>query len=437
MASKLGDFYVGIGAMPDITGIDKFGNGLKGITKTAAGIGLTIAGLGAGFVAMVKNTAYETSELGRMSADLGVSVGKLDQFQKMFKLAGGNAQDANNVISELNAQITGFKFGEYQEELGKKLMLAPQDFKENFFENIEMIRQRLALLYKPSERESILNSVGLGAGLRILRLSDREYRQLAADAKATGLATKEQVASSTDFYRNIVLATESFRTFKRELMNITAPEFSKLTKELTKLFADEKFRNNVGEFFGLVIKSLPAVIGGLSFVMKSLIGISNFFSRTSEFKDDIESDYKSGKITKNEYENAKRIKDLQKKLLQVQGAKDLASAVGFSGDEESSYNKRISEIQDELNKTPIPNYYSSANRHNKLSPRNVANYSPDKNDILNKFSGSTIQDNSVYSPQITINATTWADAKEIGSVVEKKLKEHYKQTKENLRSGDI
>jgi len=280
MASKMGDFYVELDSTVNDKGIKIFENKLKGLLTLASSITL-----GIGFFNMVKNTAKETAEIGRMSKDLGTTVQQLDKYQKMFELMGMDAQNASNMISELHSTISDFRIGEYKEELGRILGLAPQDFTENFEQNINLIRNRLNLLYKDTEKQGMLNKVGLGQFIRLLRLSGDEYKNLANEAKEVSLITNEQVKSAIELDKSLTKLGFIFKGFKRDIMGATAPIFSDMIKELGKLFKDKDFQENMKTFFKLMGENMPLFISGITKGMGGIIYIFDKIEKVIDWMD--------------------------------------------------------------------------------------------------------------------------------------------------------
>jgi len=282
MASKLGDFFVDIGAKPNTQGIKQFSGALGGLSKIAIGISAIVAGIGTAGIGIIAGTAKETAELNRQAKDLGVSVGSLDKFQKMFELAGGSGQQALSIIDTLNKKITMFQFGEYDEFLGKTLQLAPQDFTGNFLKDLDTIKSRLDLLFSPKEKKAILEGAGFGEALRLLRLSNDEYKALGQEAEKTGMLNKNMANDSERFAENLVKINQHWRQFKRELATTALPEFNKITQQMVDLFKNKEFQTNVSSFFENILTSLPVVIEGLSLMLKILVKTGNFFKKATE-----------------------------------------------------------------------------------------------------------------------------------------------------------
>jgi hypothetical protein len=260
MASKLGDFFVGISARPETKGIATFGASLGKLSLIAGGVATAIAGIGTAGIKIIGGTAKETAELSRQAKDLGVNVGGLDKLIKMFKYAGGSGEEAISVINTLHHKIGMFKYGEYDElGLGAMLGIAPQEFTDNFMENIELIRQRMKTI-APQEKKLFLDQSGFGEAIRLIRLTDKEYASYGKRAEQTGLINKKMSEDAERYARNMVDIALSWQQLKRELTTSTLPAFNKATEDLMKMFADESFKSNLSSFFNTLTSNLPKTI---------------------------------------------------------------------------------------------------------------------------------------------------------------------------------
>jgi hypothetical protein len=421
MASKLGDFFVELGAVPNTKGIDKFGSSLKSLRNLAISVGIAILGFGGAFVGLVKNTADETAELGRMSKILGVSVGQLDELQKVFVLAGGHAQDATALMAELNDTITGFKGGEGSfEGLGKWLNIAPQEFTGNFLKDIELIRTKLQTISpNPQEWESRLSRAGIGANaIKVLSLSSKEYENLRKQAESTGLATKKQVDNATDFYKQMMLTNQAFTQFKRNLMSTTSPEFSKAMEDIRKLFTDKDFQKGVSDFFTAIIESLPPMIKGLELVMELLTAILAPSPEKKQVK--LTPEKKQVKLTAEErkFEKYKHTGNFKYLLASSEEEREGLSMSQYA--EKYAKERKFEEYKHTGN---FKYLFASPKERKGLSMSQYAE----------KYANAQI---GTYAPVININAGS-TDPKMIADAVDKKLKTHFKETQEKLKTGKI
>lgn len=259
MASKLGDFFVELGAKPNTAGIKSFGSSLNGLLGTVGKIYAGILGLGGAVLIGTHKMAKEMAELSRSAKDVGASAKELDMFQNMFKLAGLNAEQAKDTISELNAQVLGFKFGEYKEQLGIKLGLAPQDFSGKFLKDFELIKERLNQRYKPEEKEAVLSEIGLGGALRLLRLTNAEYEDIKKQSQELGLLTEAQAKSAERYMQSFARLSIIVKTIKRDLAEISMPGITGFMDSMTNLI--NKNRSEIKIFSEYFLQTLSAVSG--------------------------------------------------------------------------------------------------------------------------------------------------------------------------------
>jgi hypothetical protein len=282
MASKLGDFFVGISARPETKGISTFGASLGKLSLISGGVATAIAGIGTAGIKIIGGTAKETAELSRQAKDLGVNVGGLDKLIKMFKYAGGSGEEAISVINKLHNTVEMFRLGIYDEMgLGAMLQLAPQDFTGDFMRDLEVIRKRTQQL-EPQQKKVFLDQSGFGEAIRLLRLTDKEYASYGKRAEKTGLINEKMAEDAERYARNMVDIALAWQQLKRELTTSTLPAFNKSTEDLMKMFADESFKSNLSSFFNTLTSNLPKTIVLLEKTV-SLIGkMIAPFTRTDE-----------------------------------------------------------------------------------------------------------------------------------------------------------
>lgn len=390
MASKLGDFYVELGALPNIQGINSFGNSLNSLKVIAAGVMAALQ-----FKDIAK-TAADITEISRSARDLNVSAQNLDKFQKIFQLLGLSAKDANSTIDVLNKTVQGFQFGEYKEELGKLFQLAPQDFTGKFEHDMNLIRDRLRLFPKESWAYRI-SQIGLGSGLRLFQLDDKEYSRLTGIVKDIGLLTDDEITKSKALNEEIIKLKLNWQAFKREVYSTVMPDMTKLTKGFIDILKDPKIKKISADF----LKSMPQTLMGLTGIgltKKEMLAqqkeVQNF-----TFTDMIQNYIKAFSGLKKFLPSQKVIEAKEKGIIEKVNT--------FTA-------RQLFSIESPDVKAKGFNAYLKG--YNAMADNNYS-------------------DNSIYAPQITVNVVSPSDPKQIGDVVEKKLREHHKQVNQNLKQG--
>lgn len=294
MAAKLGDFLVNIKTVSDDTGTQSVVKSLGNLTTRASKLGATftgiVAGAGAGFVKLVQSTVSETAELGRLADDLGVTTDFLETLMRSFETVGAGPEEAISTIRTLRKEIEAFKLGRGNIEAFGILGINPQVLSGDVSKSLDTIRKRFNGLTK-AQQLYFVSQIGLGEkSLRILRLNDKAYADLAKTSKEIPLATEEQIQSAEEYERNTKRITQSFRAFKRELVSGVTPAFVEFSKQLTTLLGDEGFKNSVSGIFDsifkeglpLIIKSTPIVIDQISKITKAVVNLSDSFDNISD-----------------------------------------------------------------------------------------------------------------------------------------------------------
>jgi len=267
MASKLGDFFVELGAKPNTTGIKSFGSALGGLLGTVGKVYAGILGLGGAVLFGTNKMAKEMAEISRSAKDVGASAKELDMFQNMFRLAGGNAEEAKNTIKELHATVMGFSFGKYDPNLGIKLGIAPQDLSGKFLKDFELIRKRLNQRFKPEEKEAVLSEIGLSGALRLLRQTDQKYSDIKKEAQALGLITQKQTEEAEAYVESFARLSIIVKTIKRDMAEITMPGITNFMDSITEIFKEH--RSGIKNFSEYFFNSLAA-LSGISLLQQAL-----------------------------------------------------------------------------------------------------------------------------------------------------------------------
>ena len=280
MVASLGDFFVNIKTNVADNNVKKYTQSLTNVSKTALKVGgvLTTAfvGAGHGFSRLLNSVVMETAELGRLSEDLGVSPQFLENFTRSFEEVGATAGDAISTIRTLKTEVEAFRLGRGDFETFGILGINPQQLTEDTTQSLNTIRNRFKDLSK-SQQLYFVNQIGLSEkSLRVLRLTDKEYENLAKNSNQSPLVSNAQIQNAEHYARNIRRLSQSFTSFKRVLVSTATPAFSTFTNNLTKLFQNPAFQKDVGQIFdNLFSKTLPAIIKGAPIFIEQIKNITS------------------------------------------------------------------------------------------------------------------------------------------------------------------
>lgn len=287
MVASLGDFFVNIKTNVSDNNLKKYTKNLAGVGKTALKVGgiMTTAfvGAGYGFSKLLNNVVMETAELGRLSEDLGVSPQFLENFTRSFEAVGSSAGDAISTIRTLKTQVEAFRLGRGDYESFGILGINPQQLSEDTTQSLDTIRNKFKDLSR-SQQLYFVSQIGLSEkSLRILRLTDKEYEGLSKRSNQSPLVTNSQIQSSERYARNIRRLSQSFTSFKRALVSTATPAFTTFTQNLTKLFQNPAFQQDVGDIFdNLFSKTLPAIIKGAPIFIGQIRKITEAISNMAD-----------------------------------------------------------------------------------------------------------------------------------------------------------
>jgi hypothetical protein len=280
MVASLGDFFVNIKTNVADNNVKKYTQSLTGVGKTALKVGgiLTTAfvGAGYGFSRLLNGVVMETAELGRLSEDLGVSPQFLENFTRSFEAVGATAGDAIGTIRTLKTEVEAFRLGRGDFETFGILGINPQQLTEDTTQSLDTIRNRFKDLSK-SQQLYFVNQIGLSEkSLRVLRLTDKEYENLTKSSNQSPLVSNSQIQNAERYARNIRRLSQSFTSFKRALVSTATPAFTTFTNNLTKLFQNPAFQQDVGQIFdNLFSKTLPAIIKGAPIFIEQIKNITS------------------------------------------------------------------------------------------------------------------------------------------------------------------
>lgn len=302
MVAKLGNFLVDIDTKVNDKGIKSLNKSLGGLARKGAAFGSAIVGAttlaGGSFLKLVKNTVNEAAELGRLSDDLGVTTEFLETFIRTFEIVGGGADEAVNAVRNLKKEVESFKLGKGNIEAFGILGFNIQDFGNDFSKNFDLIRKRFNTLSK-EQRLYFIDQLGFGEKtLRILRLTDNQYKEIQKSARELGTLSGDNSVKAEDFARQIKKAEQAYSAFKRELIIEVAPAFTKFSEEMTKLFEDPEFRENLREAIEGLMEVLPKLIAYLPTLVNLLVKLVNTLTPTPSSQIESESFKKSSTLSK-------------------------------------------------------------------------------------------------------------------------------------------
>lgn len=280
MVASLGDFFVNIKTKVADNNVKKYTQSLTDASKAAFKVGgvLTTAFIGAGygFSRLLNGVVMETAELGRLSEDLGVSPQFLENFTRSFEAVGATAGDAIGTIRTLKTEVEAFRLGRGDFETFGILGINPQQLTQDTTQSLNTIRNRFKDLSK-SQQLYFVNQIGLSEkSLRVLRLTDKEYKNLIKSSNQSPLVSNSQIQNAERYARNIRRLGQSFTSFKRALVSTATPAFTTFTNNLTKLFQNPVFQGGVGQIFDNIFsKTLPAIIKGAPIFVEQIKNITS------------------------------------------------------------------------------------------------------------------------------------------------------------------
>lgn len=171
--------------------------------STGFGKTFAVAAGATGFVALSKSLINTAADVGRLSKNLMISTNNLAKWQNAVRMVGGESEDTNSTLMNLQKSLTALKFGEYSQEAGylSALGISPSMSKEDAL-------MKLREYFMKSPRDvgiSMAERTGISESMYNLLTSDR-FEQIMRDA-----------AKSSE---NFESATEKAQKAQQEIINL-------------------------------------------------------------------------------------------------------------------------------------------------------------------------------------------------------------------------
>ena len=426
MAAKLGDFLVNITTEADDKGLKNYAKTLFKVSKSAgklgAGITASLGAAGFGFAKFITGVASDTAELGRLAEDLGVSTNALESFSRAFDVVGAGAGTAVDTIRTLTKEVEAFKLGRGNIEEFGILGFSPQQFGDDALENFDVIREKFNQLDK-AQQLYFVTQIGLSEkSLRVLRLNRKEYSELLKTSNQAPLATKQQIASSERYERNIKRLGQSFTSFKRELVSGVTPAFVKFTDGLTKLFSNKGFQKDISSVFkGLFEDTLPAIIEATPKIVDQIETLTTAIADLAKVSKDV-SDSKLFKAIGFVLKGPELLGGVAADIIDAQ----IEAALANRG--ENVINPKTGRISSQLGSATKSELVNNASfGRNQAIVQGVERFNNQPSSSGNSFSNT-----------ITINVSkTNATSEDIGKAAEAAIRRANKEASDNLKAGII
>jgi predicted SpoU family rRNA methylase len=279
MVAKLGDFLIDINTSVNSKGITSLAKSLGSLTfgalKFATVLGGATLAAGVGLTKFAINVVDETAELGRLAKDLGTTTNFLETFTRSFERMGAGGDEAISTIKSLKKEIEAFKVGQGRPEAFGILGINIQDLGDDVGKNFDLIRRRFNGL-TAAQRLYFVDQIGLGEKtVRMLRLTDKEYKNLLKSSSKIPLATTEQINNSEIAKQSFVELSQTYGAVKRKLVSGATPAITKFSSELIKILNDPKIQANMALTMNKLFEVLPKLIEVLPRLADAIIRLAD------------------------------------------------------------------------------------------------------------------------------------------------------------------
>lgn len=283
---KIAELFVELGVKGDDSikradrNVDNFvkhaKSGLQDLAKVATVGALAIVGLAKAFTSVAESVIKDTAELQHFNNETGLSIEKLQQWQRAAKMADVST-DINQVTSAvkgLNDKLTDMQLRQASsEDLIPFLKLGIDPRNKDAFGVLDDLREKVKGLNN-TQASNLLKNLGLQDLLPVLRMTKIEFDSI---SNSNLLSTKQrnEVLALGRAFENLKF---TFKDLKDQFIAQASPRFLQMLSDLQDWIKDNKeniygfFNGLIGIFEGLV--SVASQVGSvISLMLKPLISI--------------------------------------------------------------------------------------------------------------------------------------------------------------------
>ncbi len=229
--SVLDELLVALGYDYDETDLKKFKADV-GRTADAVKAMVTVAAAGAtALTALVVTSTRASDEQGKLSREVGDTVGVIDALEFALRRAGGSSGGMTSSLRNLGIRASEASRGvgsgvEAFGLLGMSVTDANGGLKSTSNLMLEL-SQRLGGLNQAKQLE-LADKLGVGGSIRLLQKGPVAIRELMAEATALGVTTEEDSAIAAEFQDGLTDLWQVFKQITRTLTRELAPIMKRL-----------------------------------------------------------------------------------------------------------------------------------------------------------------------------------------------------------------
>ena len=215
---KIGDFFVSLGVKADTKVLTEFGQRTRSAFSNVMGLKTAVVAAGASFAYFANETFKSVQALENFNRATGLSINKLQQFQRVANLSG-TGLDGSQVASQIQAlqqNLTDLKFGGGNTQAFRLLGIDVSG--KDSFQVLEDMRQAIKGL-SDAEATNIIGKAGFSPEmLQILRMSNKEFEKMGKGSFMSAKGRKDVM----EMGKAVAKITTIFKEWKDLLIALVA-----------------------------------------------------------------------------------------------------------------------------------------------------------------------------------------------------------------------
>ena len=232
--------------------LEKFNKDVSSSISTVKKLGKAVIASTAALLGFTTVTTSVTDQQGKLSEEVGVSIDTIDAFQFALKKAGGEANGINQSLRQLSSRASEAArgVGSGLEAFGL-LSISVTDANGQIKQSDQLlleISKKFEGLSKSRQIE-LAEKLGLTDSVRLLQLGEDGIKNLVSEARALGVATKEDAAISAEFQDSLTEFLQIIKDISRAITRELAPIFISMKDQFSAWWRENR---------NLIMQNLPA-----------------------------------------------------------------------------------------------------------------------------------------------------------------------------------
>lgn len=252
MASPIDSLLTELGFEYNPKDLEKFNKGVNDSIETVKSLTKKVVASTAALFGFTVATTSATDKQGKLSNEIGVSVGMIDALEFATKKAGGEASGLGNSLRQLSSRASEAARGigsgiEAFGMLGISTTTSNGHIKTADSLLLEVSKKFEGL--SKSRQIELAEKLGLSDSILLLQEGEDGIRRLVNEAKSLGVTTKQDTAISAEFQDSLTEVWQVIKDISRSVTRQLAPVFNEMNDQFTAWWKQNR---------DLVLQNIPA-----------------------------------------------------------------------------------------------------------------------------------------------------------------------------------